>query len=175
MEINVPGYSLREADDSDSAYFSQCVAESLVESVDETEAEHAYAWLPSAVSLTEIYRNSGYMNSVLYVLEKDGERVGLLWIGTTAEQFTCEETGYVLGLYVDEAHRGLGLAKAMIMAAEEWAREKGCMHMSINCGTANVPAMNLYSSAGYGQRSVVFRRNLHPELPGGKRVRSDKE
>lgn len=162
MEFCFPGYSLRPAIPEDRQYFLDCMAESLMASVDFLEYKYSDTWMPAAMSLVSIHLDSGHMENELHILEQNNTRVGMLWLGRTIEQFTCEDTGYILGIYVDYAHRGKGLAKAMISAAETWARERGCIHLSMNCGTTNYPAASLYASTGYSERSVVFRKDLYP-------------
>ncbi|NLL94407.1 MAG: GNAT family N-acetyltransferase [Thermoplasmatales archaeon] len=162
MGFDFPGYTLRPAAPEDRQYFVECMAEGLLASVDDLEFEHAGTWMPASASFMEGYLEGGFMGNELFILEGGGERAGMLWLEKTSEQFTCEDTGYVLGIHVGRGHRGKGLARAMISYAEEWAKERGCMHLNINCGTANAPAMSLYESAGYGKRSVTFRKDLYP-------------
>lgn len=63
-----------------------------------------------------------------------------------------DEYGYVLGMLVDEAHRGKGIGKALLEHATAWAREKGLPHISLLVFPHNERALQLYRSAGFEQR-----------------------
>ena len=63
-----------------------------------------------------------------------------------------EEYGHVIGMLVDEAHRGRGIGKALLACAIDWARERGLPHVSLLVFPHNERAIALYRSAGFEQR-----------------------
>ena len=46
--------------------------------------------------------------------------------------------------------------------AEQWAREQGAGEIGLNVFGANTAARRLYTSLGYGERSVTMSRRLVP-------------
>jgi GNAT superfamily N-acetyltransferase len=52
-------------------------------------------------------------------------------------------------LYVEEAARRHGLGAALVKAAVERARERGCGRIELDANEANAPAMALYERLGF--------------------------
>ena len=70
-------------------------------------------------------------------------------------------------IFVEEAARGIGLGRALIEAAFERARERGCARMELDVNEANPGAVRLYESLGFsgwsdppGGRNLLMRRRL---------------
>jgi ribosomal protein S18 acetylase RimI-like enzyme len=64
-------------------------------------------------------------------------------------------------LYVDEAARGSGMGRALVEAAFERARMRGCRRVELDANEANEPAVALYESLGFSARSdPPLGRNL---------------
>jgi ribosomal protein S18 acetylase RimI-like enzyme len=63
-----------------------------------------------------------------------------------------DEYGHVIGMLVDENYRGRGIGKALLDAAEGWARERGLPEISLLVFPHNERALRLYRSAGFEQR-----------------------
>lgn len=63
-----------------------------------------------------------------------------------------EEYGHVLGMLVDELHRGRGIGKALLDSAIAWARERGLPDISLLVFPHNERALALYRNAGFEQR-----------------------
>lgn len=66
---------------------------------------------------------------------------------------------YVERLVVSPAHRNLGMARALLDASENLARETGRATIGLHVSGGNIPALRLYESYGYEeiseQRSVM--------------------
>jgi GNAT superfamily N-acetyltransferase len=60
---------------------------------------------------------------------------------------TVDKRGYILNLYVDQAHRGRGVAKAMMAKADERFRELGVTYEILH---ATVMGRPLYEKLGWG-------------------------
>jgi GNAT superfamily N-acetyltransferase len=82
--------------------------------------------------------------------------------------------GYVSYLWVEASQRGRGLGTALLVAAEEHARRKGCRIMLV--ATHSFQAPLFYEQMGYvlqaavrdhpiGHRSLVLAKHLHPGDP----------
>lgn len=70
-------------------------------------------------------------------------------------------------LFVDESARGSGLGRALVEAAFERARARGCRRVELDANEANAPAIALYESLGFesrsdppGGRNLFMRRRL---------------
>lgn len=75
---------------------------------------------------------------------------------------------WLASVYVDPAHRGIGLARLLVASVEGAAREAGFARLWL----FTAGAAGLYGSMGWiyerlvddrGQPSVLMRRDLHPE------------
>ena len=73
--------------------------------------------------------------------------------------------GYLEGIYVREAYRGRGLAKALLSACEGWAGEQGCTEFASDCELDNVESIAFHLGAGFTEanRIVCFTKRLGEE------------
>ena len=70
-------------------------------------------------------------------------------------------------VFVEGEARGTGLGRALVEAAFERARERGCARMELDVNEANAEALRLYESVGFeawsdppGGRNLLMRRRL---------------
>jgi len=161
LDFPIAGYTLRKAADEDGAFVLKCMEESILMSVPDSEAVLSELWMNDILGVTAIAIDGGMMRSELFVLY-DGmnERKGILWIGMSRDQFTCEDTGYLLGLFVDPELRGKGLGKALIGCAEDWCRTKDLTLLTLNVGSANTAVKRIYDGLGFEERSTVMRKRF---------------
>lgn len=82
-------------------------------------------------------------NMLFSVLEHRDLRVGTLWL------MIQDERAYVLDVAVEEAHRGKGHGRSLMLLAERQAREAGRTRVGLNVFAGNTPAEGLYASLGY--------------------------
>ncbi len=68
--------------------------------------------------------------------------------------------GYLDEMYVDEGARGHGLGKALIEAAEDWAREMSMTQMRLNVFLWNENATRLYEKTGYDGYYLCMRKGI---------------
>jgi ribosomal protein S18 acetylase RimI-like enzyme len=62
-------------------------------------------------------------------------------------------------LFVEQAGRGSGMGRALVEAAMERARERGCTRMDLDANEANEPALALYRSVGFDSWSAAAGGN----------------
>lgn len=71
--------------------------------------------------------------------------------------FELSEKEAQIGLIaVDPQHRGKGLAKRLVQAAEKYSFQKGAQTLSIGTQQTNLPACSLYQKLGYTVKEKVF-------------------
>jgi ribosomal protein S18 acetylase RimI-like enzyme len=83
---------------------------------------------------------------VMDVLDGD-EVVGLLWMGRPFG--SADKAWFVFYVEIDEAHRGRGLGRAAMQAAEEWTVEHDGTRVALNVFGPNMVARALYDSLGF--------------------------
>jgi ribosomal protein S18 acetylase RimI-like enzyme len=68
-------------------------------------------------------------------------------------------------VFVRAEARGSGLGRALVSAAIDRARERGCRRMELDTGADNAPAQGLYRSLGFRDHGVFMRRPIPENLP----------
>lgn len=102
---------------------------------------------------------SGYLNPKSQVQNLKSV-VGCLWLGNAIDQATGARHAHIFLLYVAPEHRRLGLGAALVIHAENWARERGDRQIGLQVFLSNQPAMNLYQKLGYQSHSVWMIKSL---------------
>jgi aminoglycoside 6'-N-acetyltransferase I len=78
----------------------------------------------------------------------------------------CDEAegpvGYIEGWYVDADVRRRGVGRALVEAAERWARTQGCRQMASDTQLDNPISQEAHGALGYREtyRLVYFRKDL---------------
>jgi ribosomal protein S18 acetylase RimI-like enzyme len=83
-------------------------------------------------------------------------RYGVWWDG---EDCNVED------VFVRADARGTGLGRALVSAAIDRARERGCRRMELDTGADNAPAQGLYRSLGFQDHGIFMRRPIPENLP----------
>jgi ribosomal protein S18 acetylase RimI-like enzyme len=91
-------------------------------------------------------------------LVHDGVAVGVLWIGRSLGG--DEDTWFVFYVEIDEAHRGQGLGREAMLAAEAWASSHGGSRIALNVFGPNTVARELYDSLGYQVLATGMYKDL---------------
>lgn len=94
------------------------------------------------------YHDRAKTQELILLAWKGDERIGVVWI-TMDTLMQAEGCAWLLEVYVDPRYRGLGLAKELLIRAEDWARTNGAKEIWLNVGGSNKKAIDLYSSQGY--------------------------
>jgi GNAT superfamily N-acetyltransferase len=87
----------------------------------------------------------------------DGEVVGTVWINTAESP---QRPAWVLDVEVEEAFRGRGHGRSLMLVAERVAVEAGLRRLGLNVHAGNVPAERLYASLGYRPFRWVLAKRL---------------
>jgi ribosomal protein S18 acetylase RimI-like enzyme len=91
---------------------------------------------------------------LLSVLEHEGTRVGTLWLGFH------QDRAYVYDVETDEAFRGRGHGRSLMLLAEAQAVAEGKRVIGLNVFAGNTPAERLYESLGYVTVGYSMYKNL---------------
>jgi len=104
------------------------------------------------------------MQPVFVVERPDGKLGGFLEAGTRKYAEGCDTSpvGFIEGWYVDEDLRQQGIGKALVKAAEEWARSQGLTEMASDTWLDNEVSIQAHLKMGYEEteRLVHFAKKL---------------
>ena len=94
----------------------------------------------------------------------DEDSIAFIEAGLRDHGEGCETSpvGYIEAWYVDEHLRGQKLGSELILAAEHWAREKGCTEMASDTWLENEASITAHVKLGYVEveRLVHFAKRL---------------
>jgi aminoglycoside 6'-N-acetyltransferase I len=92
----------------------------------------------------------------------DGGLCGLVEVAIhdTAPGCTTDRIGYLEAWYVDADRRGLGLGRALVEAAEAWARAAGCREMASDTTPSYPVSPAAHAALGYQEVERAFRKDL---------------
>ena len=70
--------------------------------------------------------------------------------------------GYLEGICVRETARRRGIARMLLSACEDWAREKGCTEFASDCELTNIESQGFHRAVGFTEanRLVAYVRKL---------------
>jgi aminoglycoside 6'-N-acetyltransferase I len=104
------------------------------------------------------------LTSTFVAVRPDGLLGGFLEAGLRKYGEGCETSpiGYLEGWFVDEDLRKQGVGKALVRAAEDWARSQGCSEMGSDTWLDNETSITAHLALGFeeNERLVHFRKSL---------------
>jgi GNAT superfamily N-acetyltransferase len=94
------------------------------------------------------------------IAEHAGEIAGMA--GLHLERFyeKNEPCARLMALVVGPAHRGLGVGRALISAAEDWARQKGAGEVMLTTHKRRADTHRFYRNMGYEATGYRFYKEL---------------
>jgi aminoglycoside 6'-N-acetyltransferase I len=104
-------------------------------------------------------------DTAVFVAERhDGTVCGYVEVGSRAYADGCDSSpvGYIEGWYVDPDVRRSGYGRALLEAAETWAKGCGYTEMASDAQFGNDVSLKVHQSSGYEvvDRVVQFRKPL---------------
>jgi aminoglycoside 6'-N-acetyltransferase I len=104
-------------------------------------------------------------DGAVFVVDRgDGTLGGFVEAGSRPYAEGCDTSpvGYVEAWYVDEDLRRKGNGRALLGAAEDWARAQGYREMASDALLDNVTSHRAHQASGYAEveRLVTFRKTL---------------
>lgn len=88
-------------------------------------------------------------DSTIFVASKEGRIVGFTQLYPSFSSISMQRIWILNDLFVDEGHRRTGVAKALMCAAENFARETASVRLILATQISNVAAQSLYQLRGY--------------------------
>lgn len=72
---------------------------------------------------------------------------------------------FLEGIYVDEAHRRQGIARALVAAVASWGRERGCREFASDALIDNAESHAMHRALGFDEteRVVYFRKRIETQ------------
>jgi GNAT superfamily N-acetyltransferase len=94
----------------------------------------------------------------------DGRPRGLVAVKVELYFGHADPVTHITALVTDPAVRRGGLARALVLAAREWARERGCAGIELTCGLtpAREAAHRFYPAMGFERTSYRYWLALAP-------------
>ena len=114
--------------------------------------------------ITKLREKHGTANQVFIARDKNGERVGFIWVGQSRSGFTGVVQAYILSVHVIEACRGQGLGRLLMLRAEDWARENGFTSIGLSVAAHNASAITLYEKLGYETETLRMVKDLDESM-----------
>jgi ribosomal protein S18 acetylase RimI-like enzyme len=104
--------------------------------------------LASPETVGRIRRTLSKNDQRIYVVEAGGKVVGWVQVILT-EHIEAAAFAIIGGLVVSREHRRQGLARSLMLQAEQWASEKGCSVVRLNSSSTRTGAHAFYEKIGY--------------------------
>lgn len=104
-------------------------------------------------------------DNAFFIKYANGEAAGFAHCSLRREYtegVTSSPAGYLEAVFVKEKYRRKGFARALVAAAEEWARAKGCKEFASDCECGNKDSVAFHKAAGFEEanRIVCFVKEL---------------
>lgn len=87
--------------------------------------------------------------SHFFVIEDGGERAGFLHLQEVDDFFGAGALCHISDLAVASEHEGKGLARRLLAHSEAFARERGCVRLTLGVFPGNERARALYQRYGF--------------------------
>ena len=70
--------------------------------------------------------------------------------------------GYLEGIFVTGEYRRQGIAKMLLMACQNWAKEQGCVEFASDCELTNEDSLRFHLNMGFEEanRIICFTKRL---------------
>jgi aminoglycoside 6'-N-acetyltransferase I len=108
---------------------------------------------------------NGTMPLIIFVAAEPGAVIGFLEVGLRSHADGCDPAhpvGFVEGWFVTESHRRKGLGAHLLAAAEEWARNQGCVEMASDTWIDHTLSQRVHDALNFEvvDRCVHYRKAL---------------
>jgi GNAT superfamily N-acetyltransferase len=101
-------------------------------------------------------------HAIYVAVDREGDILG--WIHLFERPLLIQAAGAELGgLVVEDNYRGMGIGKALLLAAEEWTESRGMSLLLIRSNIKRTAAHGFYQAAGYElmKTSYTFKKCMN--------------
>ena len=114
---------------------------------------------------SDVWSQPNFPMEWLVAEDESGALTGFLEVGLRSHADGCDPrhpVGYVEGWFVRPEFRGQGIGAALLRAAEDWSRARGCLEMASDALIDNPVSQKVHSALGFEvvDRCVHFRKAL---------------
>lgn len=96
-----------------------------------------------------------------FVAELDGKLVGTTFLKQHQTHDMSNPVTQITAMVVDEKHRGTGIGRQLVEAAEVWAREQGSLQLVLSAGgERHMLAKSFYEHMGFICRGYRLSKSL---------------
>ncbi|MEA5602112.1 GNAT family N-acetyltransferase [Nostoc sp. UHCC 0252] len=107
--------------------------------------------------LKERFNNN---DSVVFAASDNGQLVGFTQLYPSFSSVSMKRICILNDLYVEESHRRKGIAKLLMSAAEEYAKESGAIRVILSTQISNITAQKLYEARDYIKNEEFYHYAL---------------
>ena len=104
------------------------------------------------------------LEAVLVAHDQTGRLIGFAELSRRAYAEGCETSpvGFLEGWYVAPESRGRGVGRALVHAAEQWARDLGCREFASDTTVDNAASAAAHAALGFEEVEQIrcFRKSL---------------
>lgn len=78
------------------------------------------------------------------------------------EGTSTSPVGYLEGIYIKEQFRHNGFAKELLLACENWSKEKGCVEFASDCEINNENSLKFHLAMNFQEsnRIICFKKSI---------------
>lgn len=103
--------------------------------------------------------------AIVVALDESEMTIGFLQVGLRSHADGCDTSrpvGFVEGWFVRTESRGRGVGRALMRAAQEWCRARGCLELASDALLDNAESLRAHRAVGFEvvDRCVHFRKRL---------------
>ncbi len=95
---------------------------------------------------------------LVLVAERDGTVIGMVTVQLVVSTAEGGDAGLVEDLIVAAPHRGAGVGRRLLAAADEWAWTRGATRLQLLADRENALALGFYAAVGWGPTRLVCLR-----------------
>lgn len=99
-------------------------------------------------------------DSTILVAQAVDELAGFTQLYPSFSSVSMQRIWILNDLFVSKAHRGQGIARSLIEAAEAFARDSGAIRMVLETQVTNTSAQALYEGRGYVRDTEFYHYSL---------------
>jgi GNAT superfamily N-acetyltransferase len=117
----------------------------------------------AAPYLQDLLENCHKKRGMVYVAESDGQIIGfvsMLVEHSNDKLISLRDYLYICDIFVVESHRGEGIGTALLIEAEQYARQMGCSVIQMNSLANNATALAIYRKFGFKDREILLSKEL---------------